>query len=1328
MFRLLLPATATKCKHQQIAILIISFFLYVDGIRNEGNNMLPLQQHEQQQQQQPIENSNYQSSSASHTAFKASPLIEFTLDDVTIPHMVTGGGRPSFEDAKYPSNIPSTSTSSNAAANSDNGNDNRRYSTSYTNGEKQFSFSNEQQQQAQYQQQQQLQQHQKFTQQLTETPIYIYKDPYTNENYHYTPTEPSYQKDVVVMSSPATYNHYSDNNNVQSQYQQQQQPEYQPPSAPSGLQDNQEYLVHSSMIVGTQQQQHQQSNPFASPSSNKDVYLKRPGLVYDESYIPHPNAVQEKKSEVGSTKKTNKISYDSHDYPPPSYHQLQTSNFLPTPNPEGPARATPPPVIRATPPPPLRATPPPPPSNYYTRPSPSSQSVFVTPRPSYSEEYKPKPPTSSFGQQYLQSSQNALPNYVNNLDNYLSNKQQTQYYRPGQPTGPPPPPQQYPQYEETIPPPYRQQPQQQQQYQQSPYPPFEQQHQQRPGSYPSYQTSQYPNSPPPSPQQSQPPFASRPSYNDYYDYQIGEVPPQTQGAFNYPYPRPPPQAPNGPYRPPYVPPTTTQQPSGLASLVQYAPQFTSLLLGGGGGSSSNTNSPLGSLLGVLTGAGNTPQASSSSSSSLLNRRPINSQLIKALENIAKNDDLQCVPKVLCQMIASQTQRGQLPSFVTSPAITNFLAAFPASSPALIYGRAALLGISGGDRSCHQTYVKCPKNEIEIINYLNNYRGGFFKFFSEPDETFNQQNGNHDASQSGGAASFFSILSALTGMPQAQPQVTTPRPRPRPKPQPQAPSSDITETIGNFFTNLLSDYMGDGAVVEYQRRSTRRKRSVAEKRVRFEDKDNDDDDENFNFNEDFNDEEDTMDTEKNVEFQYEPEEDEEKHGSESRVIHHSTLPKDKRPKFFPENDDDNERENDKTEDLRKIIEKFNEFNKGRKLKFPAETSEREYIDVTEEYVRGGKQLENNPNDQGQQPMNYGHQYNNYEQHSYGKGEDSSKIKFYNDPKEKVSYNGNIKELRDLGVAENQHTGKKIRFPEREPKILNRPPYAASFSYHQQQSPVEYGDNQRPQHYKELEEDQQSNLYGNEAEYTEPPNNQPNPYDYNQYEAPTNPENYYGYNQGLPPTTSIYNTQLTSLNSVNNYVSNTATNLNYFVTTQSPVNAAAGGGPNYFLPTPAPDTEEDNDYDNNLYNGNDNNLAATNQEISNANYNSNNNNYFSKYQKYTNSNSQNYNSNRYQQKYTNTNSNNYNKINSQTYSSNRYRPVRPVYNSQQTQSSGVYNSNSNNYNNNRYHSSLYQRRTTTTTTTTPRPNDNNIYVTNSRGETEYYIRPDGRKVYL
>lgn len=48
---------------------------------------------------------------------------------------------------------------------------------------------------------------------------------------------------------------------------------------------------------------------------------------------------------------------------------------------------------------------------------------------------------------------------------------------------------------------------------------------------------------------------------------------------------------------------------------------------------------------------------------------------------------------------------------------SFLAGFPVASPALIYGRAALLGLSGGERSCIQTYEKCPKNEASTEELL-----------------------------------------------------------------------------------------------------------------------------------------------------------------------------------------------------------------------------------------------------------------------------------------------------------------------------------------------------------------------------------------------------------------------------------------------------------------------------------------------------------------------------------------------------------------------------------------------------------------------------------
>lgn len=45
-----------------------------------------------------------------------------------------------------------------------------------------------------------------------------------------------------------------------------------------------------------------------------------------------------------------------------------------------------------------------------------------------------------------------------------------------------------------------------------------------------------------------------------------------------------------------------------------------------------------------------------------------------------------------------------------------------------FGRAALLGLSGGGE-CDTAYPKCPRDEEQMLLYLNNHRGGFFRFFN-----------------------------------------------------------------------------------------------------------------------------------------------------------------------------------------------------------------------------------------------------------------------------------------------------------------------------------------------------------------------------------------------------------------------------------------------------------------------------------------------------------------------------------------------------------------------------------------------------------------------
>ncbi|XP_022208405.2 uncharacterized protein LOC111064879 [Drosophila obscura] len=700
------------------------------------------------------------------------------------------------------------------------------------------------------------------------TPVVSYLDPYTQQNYGYVPT-----------ATPPTLIQY-----------QREQPE-----------DDQAYTVQSSLLVGSHQQQPQRPRPgFVD-----DVYLKRPGYVFDES---PSSAVYRRPTKAPPalpappTTASHKISYDSHDYPPPSYAAEQTSNFVPQAVPERPL---------------------------YNR-----QDINDN-RPAVQEAHRPqlqpqphhRPPSSS--------------NYANNFDNYLQR----------------PPPS----------------------YQSQSYAQPQTQSQSQLGSSPTH----YQYEPLARPQpgvgygqghgQGQGP-GPRPGHN-YYEYQIGEIPPPQSHPGQRPsqYPSQHQQQQQFNYRPGAGP--TTYRPSqsssssgggggGLATLAslfsstqQYAPQFTNLLLagvgGGGGGTASSTqsqSSPLGSLLGAFAGNGYQQQQYQKPQQG----RPPNTQLIRALENIARNDDLECVPKVLCQMIAGQTLRGQLPGFITSPAIANFLAGFPVASPALIYGRAALLGLSGGERSCLQSYEKCPKNEMEIIHYLNNHRGGFFKFFSEPEEQ------PVAAQQSeGGASSFFSILSALTGGGGGggggQSQVyTTPRPVARPRPT-QRPSTDIASGIGSFFSQVLSEYLNG---VEYQRRRRRRsllpteiKRAIQTDDARL-------------MPVDFHDEEDSLDTQSGRVVKFQDDDEAEEAQAHTELIGVLQFPEDEgRVLNFKgieseEHQDGAIRFPDATpseaqrDDQSKIIREFNRDAAQRKLRFPQERKREEEDDGA---VRQAKHL-------------------------------------------------------------------------------------------------------------------------------------------------------------------------------------------------------------------------------------------------------------------------------------------------------------------------------------------------------------------------------------
>ncbi|KAH8411111.1 hypothetical protein KR222_003444 [Zaprionus bogoriensis] len=662
--------------------------------------------------------------------------------------------------------------------------------------------------------------------QIPTTPVVSYLDPFTQHNYGYTPTPAP-----TLLTTPPPY---------RTTYLREQ----------SEGQKDQVYTVQSSLLVGNHSPQQNR------PGTVEDVYLKRPGYVFDESPSPSSAVFRRPAATTASSTPANKISYDSHDYPPPSYAAQQTSNFVPQKShPTTPSR-------------PLPSVHPPP----YNR-----QDVNDN-RPLAGSSIH----EAAYASQPQFSSPHATSNYANNFGNYLPHPL-------GYPNHPPSSHHSNPahyQYEPLGSPSHQQQPQ-------------------------------------------------RPGHN-YYEYQIGEIPPQPQlhqqDQFNY-RPRP-----GASYRPTYQE-VTAPGPAGgggfatLASLLsstqQYAPQFTNLLLGGPSSPSSSSSSPLGSLLGAFAGA----QQQQQQQPSYASQRPPNTQLIRALENIARNDDLQCVPKVLCQMIAGQTLRGQLPGFITSPAIANFLAGFPVASPALIYGRAALLGISGGERSCVNTYEKCPKNEMEIIHYLNNHRGGFFKFFSEPEELPTE---SHPSEAGGG--SLFSILSALTGGGQTagQGHVTRTTQRPVFARPTQRPSTDIADGIGSFFNRVLSEYLSG---VEFQRRRRRRslltteiKRNIQTGNKRL-------------MPVDFHDAEDDLDTQTPVKFQDDDEAEEaqahtELEGvlqfpedeGEGRILHFKTIQSEE------EGHDGTVRFPDAMSEAQVIYE-FNRNAAQRKLRFPQDTQDR-----------------------------------------------------------------------------------------------------------------------------------------------------------------------------------------------------------------------------------------------------------------------------------------------------------------------------------------------------------------------------------------------------
>ncbi|KAH1023559.1 hypothetical protein HUJ04_012740 [Dendroctonus ponderosae] len=111
-------------------------------------------------------------------------------------------------------------------------------------------------------------------------------------------------------------------------------------------------------------------------------------------------------------------------------------------------------------------------------------------------------------------------------------------------------------------------------------------------------------------------------------------------------------------------------------------------------------------------------------------------VMDALFSIAQNDDLQCVPKLLCELTSGGLTGRQgglnLPVNLNSESLTTLLSGFSSAqmSPVLHFGKAAVLGFAskGNPRSCQTAYPECPSDADKLIQYLNNHNGGFFRFF------------------------------------------------------------------------------------------------------------------------------------------------------------------------------------------------------------------------------------------------------------------------------------------------------------------------------------------------------------------------------------------------------------------------------------------------------------------------------------------------------------------------------------------------------------------------------------------------------------------------
>ncbi|XP_059053074.1 uncharacterized protein LOC131847510 [Achroia grisella] len=127
-----------------------------------------------------------------------------------------------------------------------------------------------------------------------------------------------------------------------------------------------------------------------------------------------------------------------------------------------------------------------------------------------------------------------------------------------------------------------------------------------------------------------------------------------------------------------------------------------------------------------------------------------STITGALSSIALYDDYQCVPRLLCEAAGGGTLgSGVLQSVGGLQPLLTLLAAYNgiSTSPLFVFGRAVLLGMTskGNTGTCRYAYSQCPTDPEQLVHYLNNHNGGFFRFFNAP-QVPNPQVGQQNVEQ------------------------------------------------------------------------------------------------------------------------------------------------------------------------------------------------------------------------------------------------------------------------------------------------------------------------------------------------------------------------------------------------------------------------------------------------------------------------------------------------------------------------------------------------------------------------------------------------------